>query len=717
MKKEINREVKKIAKKRKKMVAVAQVENLLKRAMQDLEKAKKISHGAAEVSLTGFPEGLEAKIKERTHELSVLYEFSNAISYTLDYQQLLKLVMESLFKIVDYDICVSLLFDKNVANVTVKPSYPESAKFIEEAKNAIVASTSMLTGEDIKRKHLTNFLIPSVIDIKPKEGREFDKLRSSFNVPFIVQGKTVGMINVSSCRENVFGEEEIKLISTIINQASTAIERLRAVITAEKSKMESMVEGMTEGVIMLDEQGEIVVFNPQAKEMLGFGPKEEITGGLLNEKMKAFKLDEAFEECKNTKHLITKEIAIVKDDPSVLRCDITPVKDIKEEVTGIVAILRDITKEKEVDKMKTEFISTVSHELRTPLTTMREFISIISDEIPGKLSKEQRDYVDIIRSNIDRLARLINDLLDISKIESGKIELKKTFITLPNLVKNVIAALKPKASHKHIELKLSCQAFMSRVYIDTDRIVQVFTNLIENAIKFTPERGKVTVKIINKEKELECSVADTGAGIAPENLSKVFGRFQQFGRIAGPGAKGTGLGLAIAKELVEMHNGRIWVESELGRSTTFLFTLPKDTIESLFKKMVHDRIEEAVRLNSKMSVITISIIDFSNLKRQLDSQKLRFGLLDIERVLRYSLRLPGDTVLRDDGEIFIILEECGKENALTVESRLERAIADYLKREELAEEIKLRFGSITYPDEAKNAEELFGKAKKSQQGG
>jgi len=716
MKKESNPKAKKIVKSKKRMIPVAQVENLLKRAMHDLEKAREVSSDAEGVSLSQPSEELEAKIKERTFELSVLYEFSNTIAYTLDYHQLIKLVMESLFKIVEHDICAALLFNENIASVTIKPSYAESAKFTEEVRNAVIDSAAMLTGDDIRRKHLSSFLIPSSSIAQPKEDNQLDKIRSTFNLPFIVQAKTVGLINVCSCRENAFSEEDIKLISTIVNQASTAIERMRAVITAEKSKMESMVEGMAEGVIMLDEDDEIVVINPRAKDILGFGLKEAATSGMLKEKFHALGLDKAFEECKTVKHLITKEINIANDGAAVVRCDITAVKNSAGEAIGIVAILRDITKEKEVDKMKSEFISTVSHELRTPLTTMREFISIIADEIPGKLSKEQRDYIEIIRGNIDRLSRLINDLLDISKIEAGKIELKRSFITLSNLIKDVVATLKPKADAKHIELKTSFQAFLPRVYIDADRIVQVFTNLIENAIKFTPQNGKITVKMINKENVIECSVSDTGAGIAPENLGKVFSRFQQFGRVAGGGAKGTGLGLAITRELVHMHQGKIRVESEPGKGAAFIFTLPKDTIESLVKKIIHDRMEEAKKLHAKLSILTLSIIDFNNVKNQIEGQKLKFILLDIERVIRYALRKPTDTVLRDEGEIFVILEECNKDGVLIVKKKLEQSITDYLKREDLAEIIKLQAGALTYPDEAQSEEELFAKAIKSQRG-
>ncbi len=669
--------------------------------------------------IESYSKGLENRVKERTMELSVLYEVSNAISYTLDYKTLLKLIMESLFKIVDYDICASLLFDAHTANITLKPAYTESLGFVNELKNSLIDSTSMLTGENIRNKSMSVFLIPTSPDAKPKEERKFEGIRSFFNVPFIVCGKTIGMINVSSCKDNAFSEENIKLIYTIANQASNAIERLQSVISAEKSKMESMVESMAEGVIMLDEKGQIVVLNPQARQMLGFGPDSEVTSQALDEKMRNIGLDKVLQECQDEKIIVKKEIIIPKGvEEVILHSEVSPVKGIEEEIIGIVTILRDITKEKEIDKMKTEFISTVSHELRTPLSTMKAYASIISDEIPGKLTNDQREYIAIIEINIDRLARLINNLLDISKIEAGRAELKKTLVDITNLAKVTVSALKPEADGKHIEFKTSFPAIAMNAYVDTDKITQVFVNLISNAIKFTWDKGKITVEIKDEEKEIECSVTDTGVGIAQENLRKLFTKFQQFSRTAGNGAKGTGLGLAISKKLIDIHNGRIWAESKIGEGSKFIFTLPKYTAESLIKESVDNGIKQAMKNDSKMSLIVVSLANLDKLRQKLTSEVIDSVLIDMEDILRNSLRREeGDVAIKGTDEVVVILAECYKENALRVEGRIKHILEDYLERKKMAEKIELRFGCATYPDDARNKEELIKKAKNSQGGG
>jgi len=364
-----------------------------------------------------------------------------------------------------------------------------------------------------------------------------------------------------------------------------------------------------------------------------------------------------------------------------------------------------------LDQLKNDFVSVVSHELRTPLTTMKEFTSIILDEIPGKLNKGQREYVDIVKGNIDRLTRLISDLLDISRIEAGRIELNKTLVDMPGLVNAVVTALKPEVDKKHITLKTSFQTATADVYADPGKINQVLINLIGNAIKFTPAKGQVTVEIKDMGKMVECSVVDRGVGIAPENTEKLFTKFQQFGRAPGTGAKGTGLGLAISKELVQMHDGAIRAESKLKRGTKFIFTLPKYSTEVLFRDHINKGIREAAKKNSKMTLIVVSMGEFEKLKKKLTEKEFQSILSNMEKVLKDSLRREGDIIVKDIGEIVLLLADCDKESAANVEKRLRGAVNSYLAKKEMAKKINLRFGRSTYPEDASSDEELIAKAK------
>lgn len=227
------------------------------------------------------------------------------------------------------------------------------------------------------------------------------------------------------------------------------------------------------------------------------------------------------------------------------------------------------------DRHKSEFLANVSHELRTPLTAIKGLVDNMLDGLTGQLNEKQIRYLTRIKSNTDRLARLINDLLDLSKIEAGIIDLKPLRLPVVGVVHEVVESLRPVAVEKRISLDVAAFDPSVTAWADRDRVVQVLTNLIGNALKFTPEDGKVTVAIQrNGDEWVQISVVDTGPGIPQEEAERIFDKFYQIAQSGVQKVKGTGLGLAIAKALVEVHGGRIWVESEVGKRSTFSFTLP-----------------------------------------------------------------------------------------------------------------------------------------------
>ncbi len=230
---------------------------------------------------------------------------------------------------------------------------------------------------------------------------------------------------------------------------------------------------------------------------------------------------------------------------------------------------------KELDHLKSDFVSNVSHELRTPLTAIKGAVDLMLREVAGPLTEKQIHYLTRVRSNTQHLAGLINDLLDLSKIESGRIEVKSSRVSLGGLVHEVVEGLRPVAAEKVISLEAIVREPSILVWADRNKINQVLTNLIGNAIKFTPVQGRVTVSASrNGDESVQVSVSDTGLGVPPDEKEKIFAKFYQIAEVNGENSKGTGLGLAIAKALVELHGGKIWVESEPGRGSTFSFTLP-----------------------------------------------------------------------------------------------------------------------------------------------
>ena len=229
-----------------------------------------------------------------------------------------------------------------------------------------------------------------------------------------------------------------------------------------------------------------------------------------------------------------------------------------------------------LDDLKSDFVATVSHELRTPLSIIREGVALINDRILGGVNKKQVRALSQVLENIARLTRIIDDLLDISKLEAGEIKLKKSYVDTAKFIKKIIEDFQSKAKEKKIVLKTSLSKKVSPIYADGDKLIQILTNLVSNSLKFTPENGKITVRAGNDaDGSVMISVSDTGVGMSGDDMSKLFNKFQQFDRVPGPGKKGTGLGLAISKKIVELHGGRIWAESGINKGSTFYFTIPK----------------------------------------------------------------------------------------------------------------------------------------------
>jgi signal transduction histidine kinase len=228
----------------------------------------------------------------------------------------------------------------------------------------------------------------------------------------------------------------------------------------------------------------------------------------------------------------------------------------------------------ELDQLKSDFVSNVSHELRTPLTAIKGAVELLIREVPGSLNEKQTHYLTRVKSNTQHLAGLINDLLDLAKIEDGKIELKAGRVPLGALLHEAVDSLRPIAAEKAIILEVLAEPAII-VWADRNKIMQVLLNLIGNAIKFTPGEGKITIITEQDSSEwTQVSVSDTGQGIGAAECEKIFSKFYQVAETGKSKPKGTGLGLAISKALVELHGGKIWVQSDLNSGSTFFFTLP-----------------------------------------------------------------------------------------------------------------------------------------------
>jgi signal transduction histidine kinase len=223
-------------------------------------------------------------------------------------------------------------------------------------------------------------------------------------------------------------------------------------------------------------------------------------------------------------------------------------------------------------------MSMVSHELRVPLASIKESIAIVLDGVIGRITKEQRDCLDIAKRNVDRLNRLIGDLLDFNKLEAGKMNFEMQANNANEIAKEVYDTMLPVAKEKGINLVLELDGSLPRASFDKDKVNQVLSNLVNNALKFT-EEGSITIATSKREDTIQISVSDTGCGIKKEDLPRLFHEFEQLETVGIEKTRGTGLGLAISKEIITRHSGEIRAESELGKGTTFFFTLPIQEME------------------------------------------------------------------------------------------------------------------------------------------
>jgi len=400
-----------------------------------------------------------------------------------------------------------------------------------------------------------------------------------------------------------------------------------------------------------------------------------------------------------------------------------PRYDNKGKVIGLIGITRDITQrmqfehlkesrirvEKklevlaELSRIKSEFISTVSHELRTPLAIIKQLVTLIFNQSAGPISNKQREVLGKAINNIGRLKNIIDELLDISTIESGRFRLRYSLVNLNDLLKESQDFFKRLAQEKGVDLTYQLPKDEVNVFIDADRIVQVTSNLINNAIKFTEQNDRVTVEVKLLENKVRIGVIDTGIGIAKPDMPKLFGRFVQLSGRPYLGGKGIGLGLSIAKELVERHGGEIWVESELGTGSKFYFTLPLFYTAEVLEKRIRDRIKNLLDSGASLYLINLLIINYEDFTQRFHVQALRL-LKDlhaiIDSLLKKSRRIAKQKhplVLMDArrGKCSIIFVGVNEKKALAFCDSLKNRTKDYFIKNKI-EDVFIALGILPY---------------------
>ncbi|NEQ53388.1 MAG: response regulator [Leptolyngbya sp. SIO3F4] len=457
-----------------------------------------------------------------------------------------------------------------------------------------------------------------------------------------------------SLRAHVRGNDEVGLLADSLNQLISSVgqytkeleqsqETLEQRVQERTEQLNAIIDNLGDGLLVIDPAGIIVRCNPTLDKMFDF-QEQTIVGQFCHEVFNDDLAQLIIQNQTDPTQLLITDVALPNEgigQALVTAITSNTYDPLSYDNFGSIVLIRDVTAEKEVDQMKTDFIATVSHELRTPLTSILGFAKLIQKKFEETLMpavnadtrktqravRQVRDNLGIIVSEGERLTSLINDVLDISKIEAGKIEWNMESTAIVDIIEQAISATSVLTQTNGLETTRDIEAGLPEVVCDRNRLLQVLINLLSNATKFT-HSGSITCRVRHQADELVVSIIDTGIGLSKDDLDKVFEKFKQVGKIMTDKPKGSGLGLPICKQIIEYHGGRIWAESELGQGSTFSFTLPASgSLEP--KKTSFDWQTLVKQLNVRETVTstdnaqkTILVVDDELYIRQLLRQEL-----------------------------------------------------------------------------------------------
>ncbi|WP_209122528.1 ATP-binding protein [Alkalihalobacillus sp. BA299] len=368
----------------------------------------------------------------------------------------------------------------------------------------------------------------------------------------------------------ILTNDEIGQLAIAFNRMRRELNRNLMALNQEKEQLSRILSSMADGVITIDRKGKIVVTNPPAERFLQAWYYEQGLNGKVDNLPKAIK--KLFQQVVALEKEQAMEIDIQGRSWAII---LSPLYD-KTFVRGAVAVIRDITEERRLDKLRKDFIANVSHELRTPISMLQGYSEAIIDDI-AQTDEEKKEIAQIIYDESLRMGRLVNELLDLARMEAGHIELQVQSVNAKELSEKITRKFQGLAKEQGIELSATISDDLTTAQFDPDRIEQVLTNLIHNAIRHTNKGGRVQLSVRPIESYLRFDIEDSGSGIPEEDLPFVFERFYKADKARTRGRSGTGLGLAIAKNIVEAHGGEISVHSKINEGTTFTFQIPRKT--------------------------------------------------------------------------------------------------------------------------------------------
>ncbi len=516
-------------------------------------------------------QGIE--LQQKIYQIQVLQEISQRIGYSLDSSKIIEIVTGSIGPLLEYETVSFMLYASN-EDVVFKTHVHESVnhRFIEQVKEKMQAATGAMCNKLVDFAKIDERMDGVILDDSLDT-----QVVSYVNIPVIIGDQLLGLINISSSKPGLYGHTQAAVLYSITNQASIAVTQLENVLENEKGKLLGIISAMTDGVFMVDLNNQLVVSNPAVVDILQLPVGRPITMFDILDTL-AGKIDlrtQIDKSLAQNKPIILPEVYL-KD--KAIEITISLVRDKNGEHRGAAIILHDVTSEKSLEKLRQEFTAMMVHELRAPLTAVRwsseSLMKSLSDAKAQADPVKIMDSIGTIETAATNMLELVNDLLDVAKIESGKFDLNMQEYDLTETTREEIKAFAPQAEAKHLALNFTSPEHVMAKF-DRVRIAQVFNNLLSNAIKYTDSGAvEINISVQPAEERVVISIKDSGIGVSHEDLNFLFSKFKQL-KSFDSSRKGTGLGLVVSKGIVEAHGGQIWAESPgENMGTTFFFSIP-----------------------------------------------------------------------------------------------------------------------------------------------
>jgi signal transduction histidine kinase len=520
---------------------------------------------------------------DRVLELRALQEVAKALSATLYLNDTLRTIADRLSRLVESPYCAVALLDgeRQAMSSIIAPdgaappldgpvTLSDSASFQEALYSG---RSQVLTPAAGANGHSGVLALTQAWPVAALEV-----------TPMMVRGQPIGALLVGVGDGEQRSATQRGLSESFAYFAATAVEnaRLYSDSTDKRRELEAVLAGIGDGVLVADSQGRLLLLNPVAARILAL--ETPPAGAPIRGLVPADELVDLLEETAVVGRVVIRELAIAAagsasdGQPRTFQALAAPLyraTETGEQVGGVVVVLRDITAQKELERMKSNFLSVVSHELKTPLHSIKGFVDIILMGKTGPVTDLQRDFLGTVQEQTGHLQRLIEDLLEFSRLESGQVRLRPVLMQPAELVMTVVEKLEPLAHKKGLFVTCQLPEGLAEIEADVVRLEQVLTNLVENAIKFTPDGGRVQVRGWDRGATVEIAVIDSGIGVPAEERERVFERFYQVDSSARRRYKGTGLGLTICKHIVSQHGGQIWVQDAEGGGSQFHVVIPR----------------------------------------------------------------------------------------------------------------------------------------------